>query len=100
MSVLRDKVAIVTGGGRGIGRAIATALAGAGASIVITAARRGEELAATQAAISQAGGRVLAEQADVTREDDCRRIVARAQEAFGGLHILVNNAGRGYRHVL
>ena len=100
MSALAGKVAIVTGGGRGIGRAIATALAGAGASLLITAARGREELAESAAAIAAAGGRVLTEQADVAREEDCRRVVERAQAELGGLHILVNNAGRGYRLVL
>jgi NAD(P)-dependent dehydrogenase (short-subunit alcohol dehydrogenase family) len=100
MPLLDGKVAIVTGGGRGIGRAIAAALAEAGASILITAARTSEELAASAAAIRSAGGRVLTEQADVSREADCRRVVARARDELGGLDILVNNAGRGYRFVL
>ena len=98
--LLEGKIAIVTGGGRGIGRAIAAALAGAGASLLITAARKSEELNASAAAIAGSGGRVLAAQADVTREEDCRRVVALALAEFGGLHILVNNAGRGYRFVL
>jgi NAD(P)-dependent dehydrogenase (short-subunit alcohol dehydrogenase family) len=100
MPALDGKIAIVTGGGRGIGRAIAAALAGAGAAVLITAARKTDELQASAAAIASSGGRVLAEPADVTREEDCRRVVARALGELGGLHILVNNAGRGYRFVL
>jgi NAD(P)-dependent dehydrogenase (short-subunit alcohol dehydrogenase family) len=96
---LDGKVAIVTGGGRGIGRAIAAALAKAGAKVVVTAARGGAEV--TQAA-SEMGSpdRVIAIQADVTKEADCKRVVEEAKKRFGGLHILVNNAGRGYRIVL
>src|SRR3954468_218227 len=100
MPLLDGKVAIVTGGGRGIGRAIAAGLAAAGASVLITAARNSEELAATATGIRSVGGRILTEQADVACEADCRGVVARAQDELGGLDILVNNAGRGYRFVL
>jgi 3-oxoacyl-[acyl-carrier protein] reductase len=92
---LDGKVAIVTGGGRGIGRAIAAALAKAGAKVVVTAARGGAEVAKTASEIG-----AMAVQADVTKEADCKRVVEEAKKRFGGLHILVNNAGRGYRIVL
>lgn len=94
---LEGKVAIVTGGGRGLGTAMALGLARAGASVVISAARQVDEI--RKAADDINAGRVLALQADVTREADCRRLVDAALDAFGGLHILVNNAGRGMKYV-
>jgi NAD(P)-dependent dehydrogenase (short-subunit alcohol dehydrogenase family) len=83
---ISGRVAIVTGAGRGLGRAMALGLAEAGCRVVITAAREKQEIAA----VAAAGGadRMLALAADVTREEDC-----------GRLDILVNNAGRGMKHV-
>lgn len=100
MSV-RNKVAIVTGGGRGMGRSMALGLARAGASVVVTAARRqGEIEAVVEAAEAIEGaGPVRAVFADVSEPRDCARAVQTAVEAFGGLHILVNNAARGMRYV-
>ena len=89
----KDKVAIVTGGGRGIGRAMTLGLAQAGAAVVVTAAREREELD------SLAGDRIHTLVADVTHEEDCERTVAAALERFGRLDILVNNAARGMRYV-
>lgn len=100
---LDGKVAIVTGGGRGIGRSIAAALAKAGAKVAVTAARGGAEVTKAATEIGKAAGapeRVAAFQADVTSETDCRRVIEETRKRFGGLHILVNNAGRGYRFVL
>ena len=89
---LKDKVAIVTGGSQGIGRATALRLAAEGASVVIAA--RGRELLDQVALeIRAAGGSVAAVQADVSRAEDCARLVAEAVKAFGRLDILVNNAG-------
>ena len=89
---LKDKVAIVTGGTQGIGRATALRLAGEGASVVIAA--RGRELLDRVALeIRAAGGRAAAVQADVSRAEDCARLVAEAVQAFGRLDILINNAG-------
>jgi len=98
---LAGKVAIVTGGGRGLGHAMTLGLARAGASVVVSAARQSDEVRAVADAINAELGtrRVLALQADVTREADCRRLVDEAVAAFGGLHILVNNAGRGMKYV-
>jgi NAD(P)-dependent dehydrogenase (short-subunit alcohol dehydrogenase family) len=92
---LAGRVAIVTGGGRGLGRAMTLGLAGAGAAVVATAAReRGEvERVAAEAAKAGAPDGVIAMLADVTREDDCARVVAAALERFGRLDVLVNNAG-------
>ena len=89
---LSGKVAIVTGGSQGIGRATAMALAREGASVVVAA--RGKELLETVAAdIRAAGGKVAAVPTDVSRLEDCQRLVAAALEAFGRVDILVNNAG-------
>ena len=89
---LKGKVAIVTGGSQGIGKAAAFRLAAEGASVVIAA--RGRELLDQVAQeIRAAGGKVAAVQADVSRAEDCARLVAEALKAFGRLDILVNNAG-------
>lgn len=98
---LEGKVAIVTGGGRGLGHAMTLGLARAGARVVISAARQTDELRTVANDINvMLGARgVLAVQADVTQEADCRRLVAEAIATFGGLHILVNNAGRGMKYV-
>ena len=89
---LKDKVAIVTGGSQGIGKAAALRLAAEGASVVIAA--RGRELLDKVALeIRAAGGSVAAVQADVSRAEDCAKLVAEAVKAFGRLDILVNNAG-------
>jgi len=100
-ATLEGKVAIVTGGGRGIGHAMTLGLARAGASVVISAARQTDEVRTVADDINAELGarRVLALQADVTREADCRRLVDEAIATFGGLHILVNNAGRGMKYV-
>ena len=89
---LKDKVAIVTGGTQGIGRATALRLAAEGARVVI-AARGRERLDAVAAEIRAAGGTVAAVQADVGKVEDCRRVMAEALRAFGRIDILVNNAG-------
>jgi 3-oxoacyl-[acyl-carrier protein] reductase len=89
---LKDKVAIVTGGTQGIGRATALRLALEGARVVI-AARGRERLEAVAAEIRASGGSVAAVQADVARPEDCERLVAESIKAFGRIDILVNNAG-------
>ena len=94
MIELKGKTAIVTGGGSGIGEAVARALAAAGARVVICG-RRESALARVATEIRSGGGRVHAVTADVAVESDVERIMAAALEQFGGLHILVNNAGIG-----
>lgn len=89
---LNGKTAIVTGGGRGIGKGIALALAEAGADVAI-AGRTESKLQETSAEIMAAGGRSLAIVADVTRDEDVVSLMAHTAEAFGKIDILVNNAG-------
>ena len=95
------RVAIVTGGGRGIGRAMALGLARAGIHVVATAARERTEVEAVAEEVRQSGSksRVLPLVADVTHEDDCAAVVDAAVARFGQLDILVNNAGRGMKYV-
>jgi len=86
------KAAIVTGAGTGIGRAIALALAREGAKVVV-AGRRREKLGEVAQAIRQAGGEALVTVCDVSSEADSYRAVKDAEEAFGHVNVLVNNAG-------
>lgn len=90
--MMSGKVAIVTGAGSGIGRAIAERLAQDGYSVLVNdlTAARAEVVAA---AIDKAGGRASAVAGDVSRESDVDRIVAAARQAFGPVDLLVNNAG-------
>jgi NAD(P)-dependent dehydrogenase (short-subunit alcohol dehydrogenase family) len=94
---LADRVVLITGGARGIGREMALALLRAGARVAVTAARSADDLAAIAAdAEAIAGpGRLVALRADVASRDDCAEVVSRTLIAFGALHALVNNAGRG-----
>jgi NAD(P)-dependent dehydrogenase (short-subunit alcohol dehydrogenase family) len=91
---LRNKVALVTGGGRGIGKAIAEAFAREGARVIITAARTRSEIEATAAAIS-----ATAVLADVSKQDEVVRLADSVTAKFGRIDILVNNAARGMRFV-
>ena len=98
---LEGRVVLITGGGRGLGRVMALALVQAGARVAITAAREASELDGTvaDAQALPGGGELMAVQADVTREEDCARAVAATIEAYGAIHGLVNNAGRGLSHL-
>jgi 3-oxoacyl-[acyl-carrier protein] reductase len=93
MSELSNRVALVTGGSRGIGKAIALALAKAGAAVAINYRERGEEAASVVAAIREGGGRAAAVAADVSIAAAVQRMVAEAEDRFGSIDILVNNAG-------
>jgi NAD(P)-dependent dehydrogenase (short-subunit alcohol dehydrogenase family) len=92
MSRVDGKVAIITGGARGIGAATARKLVDAGAKVVITdvLTEQGEK---TASAIRSDGGEAVFLPHDVTSEDDWQRVVGTARDQFGGLDILVNNAG-------
>ena len=89
---LANKVAVVTGGGSGIGRAIALAFAREGARVTVTG-RREDKLAGTVAAIGATGGSALAVKCDVTKAKDALRTIAETEQAFSRVDILVNNAG-------
>ena len=89
---LEGKVALVTGGSSGIGEATALALVAEGA-VVAAAARRADRLDALARKVTDQGGRLLALDLDVTDEAQCRAAVERTRSEFGGLDIVVNNAG-------
>jgi NAD(P)-dependent dehydrogenase (short-subunit alcohol dehydrogenase family) len=92
MCDLTGQVALITGGGRGIGRAFAAALAQAGMSVAILA-RSPEQLAGTESLIRPSGQRTLSLVADVTDRDAVQDAIARIEEVLGPLDLLVNNAG-------
>ena len=91
---LRGKIAIVTGGGTGIGRAVCLRLAGAGAkAVVINYSRSADEAEATAAEVSSSGSQALAHRANIADEAMVKVMIATTVDRFGGLDVLVNNAG-------
>ena len=90
---LKGKVAIVTGGGRGIGRAIAKLFAEEGARVVINYSKSEKEASSLVDEIQQKGGEMLSIKADVLIANDVKKLVQRTIEKFGRVDILVNNAG-------
>jgi 3-oxoacyl-[acyl-carrier protein] reductase len=96
---LGERVAIVTGGGRGIGRAIALGYARAGADVIISVARNRAEADAVVAESASLPGSIEAVQADVTIGADVERVVEAALAIRGRIDVLVNNAARGMRFV-
>ena len=93
MSKLTGKVAVVTGASKGIGAAIAAALAAEGASVVINYASSKEGADAVVARIKAAGGQAVAVRGDVSRQADAQAIARGGIQQFGRLDILVNNSG-------
>lgn len=93
---LQGRTVIVTGGGRGLGKEMSLALAQAGAQVMATAANNLDELEALQQAASSSG-RVEIMLADAAKYSDCERVISATLQAFGSVHCLVNNAGRGMR---
>lgn len=90
---VKGKAAIVTGGGTGVGRATALALAKLGCSVFINYSRSQKDAEETASEISALGVKSVALRADVAQDDDCRRMIDTAEKTFGRLDILVNNAG-------
>jgi len=93
MSKLRGKVAVVTGASKGIGAAIAKALAAEGASVVVNYASSKEGAETVVAAIAKAGGKAIAIGGDVSKAAEAQAVIDAAVKSFGRLDILVNNAG-------
>ena len=90
---IAGKIALITGGNRGIGRAIGLVLAGAGVDVAFCYLVRGEEAADTKAAVEASGRRCFATQADVSKAADVRALVASVEQHLGPIDIVVNNAG-------
>lgn len=93
---LKDKVALITGGDSGIGKAVAIAFAAEGAHIIINYLDEDEDAEETKAFVEERGGKVLLMKGDVSSEDFCKTLVQKAVDEFGQLDILVNNAAKQF----
>src|SRR5215469_9429091 len=96
---LSGRVAVITGASKGLGKAMALALGGAGASIAL-ASRDVERLNAVKKTVEDVGGKAQVFQADVSEEEQIRKLERDVMEAFNGVHILINNAGINLRKPL
>lgn len=92
----KDKVVVITGASSGIGKALALEFAGLGAKLVL-AARNADRLKDTEGEVGNNGAEVISVQTDVSNEADCKFLVQQAVEKFGGIDILINNAGISMR---
>ncbi len=98
MGRLQDKIAIVTGGNSGIGLATAKLFCREGAKVVICGRREAENKKAVEE-ITAAGGEIMAVQADVSKQEDCHKVVDATIERYGKIDVLVNNAGIADKHM-
>ena len=98
-TALKGKVSVITGAGRGLGRVMALSLAKAGSDIVLTA-RTLEQIEGVAREVSDLGGKALAIRADVTKSEDISHMVEKVTSDFGGIDVLVNNAGQNASHVV
>ena len=92
---LRGKTAIVTGGNSGIGLAISTALAQAGMNVVVAGRRQNQNESVARDLAQRHGVKTDACSTDISQEADCERLMKRAIDRFGSIHLLINNAGVG-----
>ena len=93
MTQLNERIAVVTGGSRGIGRGIALELAKRGATVIVNYQRNADAANEVVEQIAAAGGKAQAVQGDVSQEEDVTRLIKTAIDAYGKIDILVNNAG-------
>jgi NAD(P)-dependent dehydrogenase (short-subunit alcohol dehydrogenase family) len=100
LELWNGQVAVVTGGSRGIGRAIVRRLAASGAAVGVNYAGSAPEAEAAVGEVRAAGGRAVAVQADVGEPGDVQRLVERVERELGPITVLVNNAGISYRATL
>jgi len=98
MKRLENKIAIITGGNSGIGLATAELFCREGATVVISSRREAENKKVVDAITSQ-GGEIMAVQADLSKMDDCRKVIDATIEKYGRIDVLVNNAGIADKHM-
>lgn len=91
--MLNGKVAVITGAGRGIGRAIALQFAQYGSKVVLNYRNSIAQVEELLSAIKEAGGEAIAVQADISKEDEAKKLIGEAVKTYGRLDVLVNNAG-------